>query len=89
MREILIGESTGNSESGKSFTCTYHMLISESSVPFSCESYGVSVTLKQTGETVCIPDITVNAPRIEQLIALLHRNTALPCTIADIVDDWL
>ncbi|MEG1999829.1 MAG: DUF6514 family protein [Evtepia sp.] len=89
MREILIGETTDQTENGESYTCEYRLLVRETEGRFSCESYGVRVTLKRSGESSELWDITMHAGRIEELMTMLMRNTVTPCTLVDVVQDWL
>ena len=56
---------------------------------FSCESYGVAVTSRLTGERDHVPNITVSVPRIDALMDLLVRNQVGPIHLRDVIDDWL
>ena len=89
MREFLLGETTLNGQTEKPFTCEYRILVRTLPPPVSCESYGICVYVKQTGEREEILDITVSPDRIEELADLVFRNGVTPCTLCEIVADWL
>lgn len=68
----------------------YSILVDQVEVgAFSCESYGVSVTSRITGERAAVPNITVSVPRIDELVEKLVRNQVGPIHLRDVVDDWL
>lgn len=82
MRELLV-------ESPRDCGYRYVILVDEMTVGgMSCESYGVRVT-GPDGECAEIPNITVSAGRIDELVDLLRRNQVSPVTLRDVVDDWL
>ena len=82
MRELLV-------ESQRDCGYRYMILVDEMTVGgMSCESYGVRVT-GPDGECAEIPNITVSAGRIDELVDLLRRNQVSPVTLRDVVDDWL
>ncbi len=58
------------------------------SAHISCESYGVGIR-GGDGEMARVPDITISIPRIDELMELLVRNVVTPCTLRDVVEDWL
>jgi len=68
----------------------YAILVDQVDVgAFACESYGVAVTSRATGERADVPNITVSIPRIDALVDLLVRNQVGPVHLRDVVDDWL
>ena len=82
MRELLV-------ESPRDCGYRYMILVDEMTVGgMSCESYGVRVT-GPDGDCAEIPNITVSAGRIDELVDLLRRNQVSPVTLRDVVDDWL
>lgn len=82
MRELLV-------ESPRDCGYRYMILVDEMTVGgMSCESYGVRVT-GPDGDCAEIPNITVSAGRIDELVDLLRRNQVTPVTLRDVVDDWL
>lgn len=90
MRELPVGRREVVDEEGRTHTYEYAVLIGES--PFSsqmaCESYGACVRDAE-GQCSQVPNITLSAARIEELMELLLRNTVAPCTLLDVVEDWL
>lgn len=89
MRQTIIGEVDLTDGVGQTITCRYHLLIREIPPPVSGESYGIGITISQTGERAEIWDITVSAQRIEALAGLVVRGGVTPCTLREVVDDWL
>ena len=68
----------------------YSILVDEVAVGgFACESYGIQVTSRRTGERSAVPNITVSVPRIDALAELLIRNQVSPIHLRDVVEDWL
>ncbi len=68
----------------------YSILVDELPTgPFSCESYGIRVTARITGESAQIPNITISASRIDELAELLVRGQVGPIHLRDVVEDWL
>lgn len=90
MKELTVARKRAEDEGGREHTYDYAILVGEMPVSsgFSCESYGALVR-EQGGEEECVPHITVSAGRIDELMDLLVRNTVTPCTLRDVVDDWL
>lgn len=90
MRELAVTQKQVQDEEGNVHTYDYSILVGEMAVSpeFSCESYGVKVR-EQGGESGEVPNITVSISRIDELMELLVRNTVTPCTLRDVVEDWL
>lgn len=90
MRELAVAQMQARDEQGTVHIYDYSILIGETTVSpgFSCESYGVRVR-EQGGESGEVPNITVSISRIDELMELLVRNVVSPCTLRDVVDDWL
>ena len=88
MRTLFFGESRIGAEKG-ALRCRYEILVRSVEGPAACESYGIRLTLPQTGERAEVLDLTVRPERIEALAGLLLRGGVTPCTLRDVVDDWL
>lgn len=90
MRELAIAQKQARDEEGNVHIYEYSVLVGEMTVSegFSCESYGVRVR-EQGGESGEVPNITVSISRIDELMELLVQNVVTPCTLRDVVDDWL
>lgn len=56
---------------------------------FACESYGVLVTNRVTGDRAEVSNITVSTSRIDELMELLVSNQVGPLHLRDVVEDWL
>lgn len=91
MRELFVNSCEAKAEDGTSYWYDYSLLIDEmrTGSGFSCESYGVMIHAQNGGEVALVPNITPSISRIDSLIDLLIRNTVTPCTLADVVSDWL
>ncbi len=89
MRQIMLGEVEWTNGTGEPFTCRYHLLVREIPSPLEGESYGIGVTIAETGECAEIWDITVSDRRIQNLADLVIGGRVTPCTLRDVVDDWL
>ncbi len=91
MKELYVGRVTAQSENGVDHSYDYSVLIDEMRVGngFFCESYGVKVSAGDAKEVAMIPNITVSISRIDELTELLLRNVVTPCTLVDVVSDWL
>ena len=89
MRELFYGQTGVRKESGSPLHCVYQILIRTAPPPLCCESYGIRIRIPETGEAAEIFDITVRPERIEELAGLLLRGQVTPCTLGDIVADWL
>jgi hypothetical protein len=53
------------------------------------ESYGIRVSLSETGEQVELLDLTTSSARIDALADQLVGGGVTPCTLGDVVEDWL
>ena len=89
MRELLIGMNTAHTDSKHPITCEYKILIQNINTGIVCEVYGVQVTLLETGEFIRILDLTVESARITALGDALWRNAVTPCTLRDVIEDWI
>lgn len=67
----------------------YFLTIDQEETPrLSCENYGVRIE-EEHGDVACVPGITTNAKRIDELMTLLVDNQVGPTGLADVVADWL
>jgi hypothetical protein len=92
MREMFVGTRNELDENGEAHHFGYYVLIGEMQVSegFACESYGVKIVeADHPDEAVSIPNITVSASRIDELMELLTRNSVAPAGLSDTVADWL
>ena len=70
MREVYWGTARLTAQDGRQISCQYRVLVRSCRPPVLCESYGVKVTLKETGEEAAAEDLTVLPERIAALDAL-------------------
>ncbi len=89
MRELLIGMNTAQTESEHPITCEYKILVQNINTVVTCEVYGIQVTRLETGESSRILNLTVESARITALGDVLYRNVVTPCTLRDVIEDWI
>ncbi len=89
MREHLFATVDLSQQAGRLLSCTYHILIKDITEPIQCESYGVRVTVDQTGERKELQDITVLPDAVLKLVQQLAEGGVTPCTLRSVVEDWL
>lgn len=89
MREHLFATVDLSQQAERPLSCTYHILIKDITEPIQCESYGVRVTVDQTGERKELPDITVLPDAVLKLVQQLAEGGVTPCTLRSVVEDWL
>lgn len=90
MRELLVDSRCITDESGADRTFDYAILVGEHDTgPFFCESYGIKITERGSGNLSLVPDVTTSITKIDALMELLLRNEVLPSNLADVIVDWL
>ena len=90
MRELWVDSRRITDESGRERTYDYVILIGDRDTgPFFCESYGVKIAERGSGNLSMIPDVTTHVGRIDELMSLLIRGEVLPGHLLDVVMDWL
>lgn len=90
MRELLLSVSEIRDEQGVMHSYEYSILIDEMDVgTFSCESYGLKIEEKESGQCCAVPHITTSISRIDELSELVLVGTVTPATLRDVVMDWL
>ena len=91
MRELLVESCQEEDEEGAGHRFDYFVVVDKMEVSggFACESYGVRIAGPDGGESICVPNITTSASRIDELMELLTRNFVTPTTLRDVIDDWL
>ncbi len=90
MRELLVDSRRVTDEAGRPRTFDYAILIGEHDTgPFFCESYGVKIAERGSGNLSLVPDVTTSIARIDELVDLLVRNEVAPGHLADVIVDWL
>ena len=89
MREIDWGATRLTGEDSRPLTCRCTVLARTCPPPVSAESYGVRLTLEETGEAAEVQGLTLLPGKIETLADTLLRCGVTPCALADVVSDWL
>ena len=90
MRELLVDSRCLTDEMGKTRVFDYAILIGEHEAgPFFCESYGVKIAERGSGNASAVPDVTTRISRIDELMELLLRHEVLPGSLLDVIMDWL
>lgn len=90
MRNLFLKTLSLVDESGKTRCYDYHVIIDEMDVgPFRCESYGLQIRERGSGEACMVPHITTSISRIDELCELLLDGGVTPLTLEDVVSDWL
>lgn len=90
MRELLVDSRCVTDETGKIRMFDYAILVGEHDAgPFFCESYGIKITERDSGNLSLVPDVTTSIARIDELMELILRNQVLPGNLADVIVDWL
>jgi hypothetical protein len=92
MRKLEICKK--KSQLGENNCCTiiYYVIIDELSNSTSgteLETYGVGITICESGESATIPNVTFNVTEILKLSELLANNLVTPATVYDVIEDWL
>jgi hypothetical protein len=80
------------SDNGRELTLIYSVTVDEltnTSLNASVESYGVGVTVEESGEEVYVRHITLHSSEIFRITSCLSSNFVTPTTLTDIVEDWL
>ena len=88
MREIDWGATRLTGEDRRPLTCRCTVLVRDCPA-VSTESYGVRLTLEETGEAAEVQDLTLRPGKIETLADTLLSCGVTPCALADVVSDWL
>ena len=89
MREFSIGQVEQSTSYGGRMICLYQFLVRDVPPRVCCESYGIRITDLDSGENEEVPDITIFPERIQALAQMLLQGGVTPCTLRDVVDDWL
>lgn len=90
MREMLVGSRGAVGEDGIPRQFDYSVVIGEMAMggSFACESYGAKIA-ERGGDSRTVPNITVRAERIQELMETLMTHTVAPASLQDVVEDWL
>ena len=89
MVELPIATRAMKDETGRYRRFYYKLIIDQIETDaFVCEAYGV-IVYETDGDCVTIPNITVSADRIDELLSMLVEHSVGPVGTPDVVADWL
>jgi len=92
MRKIIMCKKETRSDGGEKLTLIYSVSVDEltnAELAAGVESYGAGIAIEESGEEVCIRNITPRSSEIFHLTSLLSSNFVTPSTLSDVVEDWL
>lgn len=90
MRELFLKTIAMEDQQGRVRRYDYSIIIDEMDVgPFACESYGLRVAERGSGEICAVPHITTSISRIDELCERVLAGGVTPLTLEDVVSDWL
>ncbi len=92
MRQMEICRKSIRFDESVECTAIYFITIDDLSDPatgIELETYGVGITLSESGETEVVSNVTFSKTGIFSLIDLLASHLVTPSTVGDIVIDWL
>lgn len=87
-RKLFYGEADLSAQAGRDLRCQYQLLV-RTLPPLELESYGIGVSILQTGEQAEVWDLTVSAARILALAEVLVQGGVTPCTLREVIEDRL
>ena len=88
MRELLVESCQEEDEEGAGHRFDYFVVVDQMEVSggFACESYGVRIAGPDGGESICVPNITTSASRIDELMELFSFCVPFITSRASIID---
>lgn len=88
--ELFLETLNLQDEAGVNRRFDYYILLQHLELEgYSGESYGVKIEEKETGEVAVAPHVTCHSAVIYQLAQTLLINRVTPCTLVDVIEDWL
>ena len=89
-RELFLETLNLQDETGVERCFCYYILMEQLELEgYSGESYGVKIEEKETGQVVMVPHVTTYSSVIYQLARTLIDHQVTPCTLVDVIQDWL
>lgn len=92
MRQMEICRKNTKLHDDEESTIVYYVTIDElvdATTGIVLETYGVGVTICESGEAAIVPNVTFSKTGILALITLLSNNFVTPVSVCEVVDDWL
>lgn len=88
--EIFLETLTLLDEAGVEHCFHYYIVMSQLELEsYAGESYGIKIEEKGTGQVAVVPHVTTRSSVIYQLARTLMEHQVTPCTLADVIQDWL
>ena len=89
-REICLETLNLQDEAGVEHCFHYSIVMEQLELEgYSGESYGVKIEEKETGQIAVVPHVTTYSSVIYQLARTLIDHQVTPCTLVDVIQDWL
>lgn len=79
---VMYSETLISASDREGLRCRYYLID-------GAGSYGISVLNIETGEKLCIPEISVSRTETLSLVSLLCRGGVTTLTFPEVVEDWL
>lgn len=77
-------------EVGQAHKFHYYILLENLTLEdYSGQSYGIKIEERETGEVAMVPHVTTCSSVIYQLAQTLVKHQVTPCTLVDVIQDWL
>lgn len=88
--ETYLETLTLQDAAGREHRFHYYILLENLKLEdFSGQSYGIKIEEKETGEIAVAPHVTTRSSVIYQLARTLVKHQVTPCTLMDVIQDWL
>ncbi len=89
-RELFLETLNLQDEAGVERSFRYYILLEQLELEgYSGESYGVKIEEPETGQIAVVPHVTTYSTVIYQLARTLIDHQVTPCTLVDVIQDWL
>ncbi|MPM06692.1 hypothetical protein SDC9_52995 [bioreactor metagenome] len=94
MKELFSTRREIISDDGRQYKLNYHLIaedVSGNDGELVFKNYGIAICMESEGkeEKLEVPNITVDALRIQELLVLLSENLVMPVSAFDVIEDWL
>lgn len=77
-------------ETGRKHCFHYYILLEQLELEeYFGQSYGIKIEEKETGQIAVVPHVTTRSSVVYRLARTLIRHQVTPCTLMDVVQDWL
>ena len=88
--ELFLDTLRLHDEAGVEHCFDYYIVLGHLELEeYSGESYGVKIEETETGEVAVAPHVPCHSAVIYQLAQILLVNQVTPCTLVDVIQDWI